>query len=273
MTTPTSRPECEAFQALMPELALGALASDEADSVVGHARTCSDCRRELDAYERVVDGLLVSPAPTAPSPFLRARVMQAAGAGPSLVPVAEPRTGFVAWLRSLVQPAGGFGRLSPAIAALALMIAAGVSFQSFQLQSELRAAQGENQVLRSQIAANQLLVTDALRPGAFVWDLRGTGSAPSARASLYCYPDSRVGLLTAASLPPLPQGEAYQLWLIRDGQRTSGGLMTVDPSGNGVLSVDAPEPFGTYTGVGMTVEPAGGSPSPTGQRVLAAQIY
>lgn len=273
MTTSSNRPECESIQELMPEYALGSLLPDEAESVKDHARVCSVCHRELGAYELVVDGLLVSPAPIAPASLLRDRVMRAAGVVPVLTQRTRDGLGFGAWLSSILSPAGGLGRLSSAVAVVALLVAVGAAFQSQQLQSDLTKMQVENQSLRSATEANRLVFSDALRPGAIVWQLRGTESAPTALASLYCRPEGRTGLLSATNLQPLPEGEAYQLWLIRDGQRTSGGMLTVNSSGRGYLVVEAPEPFGEYQGVGMTVEPAGGSPSPTGQRVLAGQIY
>lgn len=271
MTLPTNRPECEAVQTLIPEYALGALPQTEADSVTNHVRACLLCRRELRAYERVVDGLLVSPAPAAPSPLLRARVMQGAG----IAPAPARREGFrlSAWLGSALSGVGLVPRLSPAVAALALVLAVAGGYQSFQLQSDLRRVQVENQTLASEMASNRSVIADALRPGATVWQFRGTDSAPSARASLYCNPNGQTGVLAVENLQPLPAGEAYQLWLIRDGQRASGGMLTVDASGRGVLTVLAPEPLGDYQSVGMTVEPAAGSPGPTGQRVLSGQIY
>src|SRR5512140_2165517 len=113
MTAPTDRRDCESIQALIPEYALGALRPDEADSVRSHARICALCSRELGAYERVVDGLLVSPEPVTPSPMLKARVMR------TVRVQAGPRTSAVgrlsAWLSSALYP-GSLGlRLSPAI--------------------------------------------------------------------------------------------------------------------------------------------------------------
>lgn len=113
MTTASNRPECESIQELMPEYALGSLLPDEAESVKDHARVCSVCRRELGAYELVVDGLLVSQPPIAPALLLRDRVMRAAGmvrygrSGLAIVWVSghgcrrfcRPRVGLVAFPR------------------------------------------------------------------------------------------------------------------------------------------------------------------------------
>ena len=56
------------------------------------------------------------------------------------------------------------------------------------------------------------------------------------------------------------------------GQRTSGGVFSVYDEGYGVLKIDAPEPLISYQNVGITIEPAGGSPGPTGERVLGGDL-
>ena len=40
-----------------------------------------------------------------------------------------------------------------------------------------------------------------------------------------------VALLGVFNLPSLPPGQVYQIWLIRNGERYSGGQFTVDATG------------------------------------------
>lgn len=70
----------------------------------------------------------------------------------------------------------------------------------------------------------------------------------------------------------LPADKVYQLWLIRDGQRTSGGTFTVDANGRGQVPIHPPLPIREYQSMGVTVEPTGGSPGPTGARVLRGSL-
>jgi hypothetical protein len=172
-----------------------------------------------------------------------------------------------------LAPRSGLSLVGSAFATIALVVAVGVGYQTLQLSRDLEQVRSENTSLRSELSQRQQLVFEALSPGAIAWNLSGTESAPSARGTLYCRKNSRVGILTATDLPPLSSGRAYQLWLIRDGQRLSGGMLTVDPAGRGVLTIQAPEPLGDYQYVGMTEEPYEGSAGPTGQRVLSGQIY
>jgi anti-sigma-K factor RskA len=102
--------------------------------------------------------------------------------------------------------------------------------------------------------------------------LVGAEATPDARGWIYVDPAADSALLVASRLPPLPPDRAYQLWLVRDGQRVSGGVFRVDPEGYGWLKVRAPQALASYTRVGITVEPLGGSPGPTGARVLGGDL-
>ena len=81
--------------------------------------------------------------------------------------------------------------------------------------------------------------------------------------------DGDEGGLVVEDLPALDANHQYQLWLIdRDGQRTSGAVFSVDAEGYGTTMVTSPLPLTSYVAFGVTAEPIGGSPGPTGQKVL-----
>lgn len=82
--------------------------------------------------------------------------------------------------------------------------------------------------------------------------------------------DGEYGTLIVQNLPHLPEAEAYQLWLIKDGQRTSGGLFNVSEDGYLAKIIYSPEPLAHYQTFGITIEPATGSPGPTGEKVLGS---
>jgi anti-sigma-K factor RskA len=60
--------------------------------------------------------------------------------------------------------------------------------------------------------------------------------------------------------------------LIKDGKRTSGGIFTVRANGYGSLLIKAGNSLLGYTAFGITIEPAGGSPEPTGAKVLGGNL-
>jgi len=79
-------------------------------------------------------------------------------------------------------------------------------------------------------------------------------------------------MLMAQNLPDLDKDHQYQLWLIRDGQRTSGGVFSLSDANEGRLQVFAPGSLLFYDSFGVTIEPAGGSPDPTGEKVLGGKL-
>jgi anti-sigma-K factor RskA len=99
-----------------------------------------------------------------------------------------------------------------------------------------------------------------------------TDAAPQATGKLLISMDGEYGTVVVDGLPPLDLSHQYQLWLIQDGQRTSGGVLAVNAHGYGVLEISAPEPLTRYRSFGVTVEPAGGSTGPTGEKVLGAGL-
>ena len=107
-------------------------------------------------------------------------------------------------------------------------------------------------------------------PAVVTLALVGTENAPDATGVMVLGSHYRpeLGTLVVDHLEPLPPGQQYQLWLINGG-RISGGVFDVGEDGYGSLTVRAPAPLDSYT-FGVTIEPAGGSPGPTGPRVLAS---
>ena len=79
------------------------------------------------------------------------------------------------------------------------------------------------------------------------------------------------GAITVTGLPAAPDGKTYQLWYIgADGAARSAGLLDPDDDGRGAMLLEG-DP-NAAAAVGMTVEPAGGSPSPTTDPVVVLTL-
>jgi anti-sigma-K factor RskA len=87
-------------------------------------------------------------------------------------------------------------------------------------------------------------------------------------------PERRFAVLHMWGLDPLDAGEEYQAWFVRpDGSRVSGGIFAAEPESLFTSAVlTTPAPVGEFSGLGVTVEPAGGSLEPTGRRILSADF-
>ncbi|MBI3914101.1 MAG: anti-sigma factor [Chloroflexi bacterium] len=231
---------------------LDALSGDERAQMEKHLATCETCPRQLDDY-RVVTDLLPFAAPLLNPPArLRRRVLAATVGNP------KPRFDLGALLSQFLR--------APAFAALALVIAALAVWQAFSLQNQL------TQQATTLARQRDFLIALAYADGQPL-PVKGTDAAPQATGRLYRHADESSLTVFVQDMPALAANQVYQLWLIdTGGDRTSGGTFTVDAQGRGWLIARAPRALNEYKGVGVTIEPSGGSPKPTGTKVLGGEF-
>ena len=98
--------------------------------------------------------------------------------------------------------------------------------------------------------------------------LEGMGSAAEANGYVMVFREQKHGSLAVTHAPVLGADEQYQIWLIEDGVRISGGVFDVNADGYGNLMVSAEMPLGEFDAFGITIEPRGGSVEPTGEKVM-----
>jgi anti-sigma-K factor RskA len=222
-------------QELLPDQALGMLRGLARRRVERHLAGCPDCRAELAALRGAADSLAWEPPPVAPPPFERlAASLPPQRSAPRFAPAARPA---VAW--------------RPVLAIAAAVVIA--------------LSAGLNVVLWRRASTAEILFTDAATVR-----LAGTDAAHNASARLVPSLDGRRVTFSVVGLPVLSSDRQYQLWLIQDGVRTSGAVFSVDQLGCGIYALTTPRPLRSYSGFGVTIEPAGGSNGPTGPRVLFA---
>ena len=146
--------------------------------------------------------------------------------------------------------------LSGAVATAGIVVAALFGFAQAHTQAELNQARAQNQAIALVLSAPQVkLLTHTTTVGGV--------------ATVVLAADRRQLVVTTSGLPALPTGKVYQLWLI--GKTTVfAGLLPSAKSGqtapvlaSGVTKGDA---------LGLTVEPAGGSPQPTTTPILALPL-
>jgi hypothetical protein len=124
--------------------------------------------------------------------------------------------------------------------------------------------------LTAQVSRLEARTAFAATPAVTVFPLRSPSGAPQplARGALYVAPDHQHWQLQVNGLAPTPKGREYQVWFLVDDIPLSGGCFAVEPDHPGTLT-DARMPSGT-TAVSITLEKAGGAPSPTGPVLLSA---
>jgi anti-sigma-K factor RskA len=229
---------------LLPAYAIGSLDADEVNRVEQHLRSCLICRKEANAFQETAEQLSFAAPVASPSPELKDRLLRRARA-------ARPAESAV----SRQPPRPFWERMLPAWGLVSLVLIVGLAGFNFLLWQ--RVDRVELSTAPGGMRAVPLTATDA---------------APAATGFVLISADGADGALVVDGLPPLGEDQQYQLWLIRDGTRTSGAVFSTDEKSYGGTRIRAPLSLLEYSAVGITVEPAGGSPQPTGTRVLAGPL-
>ncbi len=237
---------------LIPAYALSSLDENEMIQVARHLPHCPQCRAELETYLQTVDLLAYSVPLRQSPPDLKDKVLA------RVQPQVQSQPPYLE--QSAQTAESGWQRLknwfrSPAVVlgALALILIMGLGVSNLILSQQV------SQFQASAPAGNMQVIP-----------LTGTQSAPQAQGYLMVFANEPYGTLVVENAPVLDADHAYQLWLIQDGQRSNGGVLKVNEEGYGTLQVSADQPLNTYSAFGVTIEPASGSPGPTGSKVLGS---
>ncbi len=226
----------------IPAYALGSLDPEETRLIAGHIQDCDQCRAELSEYQEVVDSLPLAVAVAEPPSDLKEKVLRAVESDLARTAPAAEKTPWERLIALLRRPAPAWGL------SLILLIVLITS----------------NALLWQRVIGLGSAEADSLP----VLTLIGTDNAVGATGRMVIGRDGMVGILVVDGLAPLDETHEYQLWLKQNGERVDGGVFSVSETGYGYLRVRSDYPLRIYSGFGVTVEPAGGSPGPTGEQVL-----
>lgn len=245
----------------LPAYALGALDRDEHNEVAAHVKGCATCAAELEALDRVVTAVGLDEPPVTPPAHLKARVMARVAAEPSPVTAGPRSTRSLQW---------GWLAVAASIAAAALtsVWALGLRSEVLSLREEVAASSSQASRLREELASlrrDWSTLTRAMdvikAPDVMRVDLKGQGSASEATARAYW--STRGMILTAGRLPVLPPGRVYQLWTIVGSTPSPSSTFTPDASGAASVTIATVDGAVRPDAFGVTIEPAGGSTTPT----------
>ena len=238
---------------------IGAYALDAVDDLERaafdrHLRECEDCRTEV-AELRETTTRLADATWSVPPPRLRENVLAEVAQTRQLAP-ATPAG------KPQQRPVAARWRLTAAAAAV-VVAAAGAGTVVYTVQDqrvrEVRsiaaAAQANEARIRAVLAAPDLV----MREGA----LSGGGRVTVAESRL-----NNAGVLVLAADAAPAAGRVYQLWTLQGNTPVSVGAL--EPGQTGALRLVDGLP--AATGVGVTVEPAGGSAAPTTPLVAQVQL-
>lgn len=256
--------------------ALGGLEPEEATRVENHLAHCPACRAEADAQQSWVSLIAQSTQPVEPPGLARARVLRR---------IQKPSTPAARLARAR-WPAG-WPRLAsmarqwawPILAGAAIV---GLVFWNLRLQEDIQFLQSQ---LDTQFETHQEILNDFRQQALTLYQqqaevqnatvgvitspnsqeiaLTGTAAASQASGRVFVGQDHQTVVIVVKDLPPLKPGQTYQVWVMTEAGPQPSLVFAVNSNGWGTATVPVPAEQLDFSGFGISVEPEGGSQTPT----------
>ncbi|KOV53508.1 anti-sigma factor [Streptomyces sp. AS58] len=236
--------------------ALHALPDAERAAFARHMADCEPCRQEAAEFAATAARLGLA-ATVTPGGALRERVLRRVTTVRQVPPVGRP----VEWARRAgVRRAGALSRWALAACVAAASALGGTAVWQYERAQDAaeRAARAEQ---RADALTGVLAASDAKSR---------TVSLPGGASGTLVVSDGRDrAVFLASGMAEAPRDKVYQLWFSDGGTMRSAGLMDPGRTGQAVLLRG---PVDGAAGVGITVEPAGGSEQPTSEPIALMEM-
>jgi anti-sigma-K factor RskA len=262
--TPPNPSVCEQLRELIPAYSIGATDPDETLWVEANLPRCPEAAAELAAFLALAEEMHYL-VPATRQPHASEAPMPAL---PPVYPARPPR-------EKAPRPAARPARRQPpwrgllAVAAIALFALGGLNLVLLSRLRDLQTRQEALIQLAQQppqpLSSGQVLHRELL-PN------QSVAVSPKSHATLIWNTAREVGSLYVEGLPPLEPDRVYQLWVVREGHSLSLGVFRVGEDGTGTLMFEAPERITDFSHVGISIEPAAGSPAPTTPHLVIGEI-
>jgi anti-sigma-K factor RskA len=141
-----------------------------------------------------------------------------------------------------------------------------------EVRAALQSSEERIGQLNAEIARDDYVISFVSAPGVATRQLAPAEATTSARGEMYMYPGNSSAVVLFSGLPPLAPGQVYQFWLADGSTQVAGATFVADSSGIGHIVVQAPREVNAFRQVMVTVEPEGGSSSPSENVVLAGSL-
>lgn len=247
--------------------AMGAL-DDPQDlaALQSHLGTCGDCRRELEALRADVALLALSATGPQPPARSRQRLLSAIAAEPR-IERRSPKPYAVGRLRPR------WFTFAPMVVMLLLAIFSLLLWRDVRnTRFQLRVARAQIEQMQAEVAEKNVALAEAkkvsdLLHASDAWPLTlvAVKTPPQPQLKMIYSREKGSLLLMAINAPTLPDDKIYELWLLpADGSAPMpAGWFKPDKQGNGMIFHTLASAGISAKGFAVTVEPAGGSQTPT----------
>ena len=235
--------------------ALDALDDADRERFERHLQRCPACADDVRRMTSTATAMAMAVA-AEPPPGLKERVLAAAAATPQLPPLAPAAAARRRHGRRLTR-SDWFPRLALGLAAAGVAAAVALAVVTVSTQNRLDTVQAQNQQIAAVLSAPDAQIAT------------GTSSTGGTATVVLSYAEQKM-IFTSSGLPALPNAKVYELWLLSTGSARPAGLLPQPTDGKtapvlaaGLTSADK---------VGVTVEPAGGTSSPTTTPILVVTL-
>ncbi|WP_053375437.1 anti-sigma factor [Paenibacillus sp. FJAT-27812] len=226
----------------------GSCSEEEKEAFERHLTYCDSCKQELAELQIVWEELPLDMERIEPPKDLKEQIMAAAKASPKR-PIASNK--WKLWKTVI------------AVAAAALIFVSGSLWGKPLFNGK---------DTRLQTIENALFA-----PASEIVQINMLKAEPSEREHAYgiaCIVDngeSKQFVVYVFGAEPTKNEEAYQVWLLQDGKRTSAGTFRVDEKGVGLLAMAIESEKLTYDSIGITLEPDEKGDQPRGTKAFGTQ--
>jgi anti-sigma-K factor RskA len=259
------------IEELLPFYALDALSDEERELVESYLVEHPEAREQMNDLHSAASALPYGIAPVEPPRQVKDALMRrvnadAAARSRSAVQTPAQPSHRLGWFDNWFQV------FSVGVAAIAIVWVIVLNLQVSRLQTEIA---GLHDTLAAQSNSLEQIIANLPKSppsNVITVSLKGTNVQPRAHGQLIVDPKEQSAVLIVAGLPKLEANQTYQVWLIKGDKPVSAGLLTVDENGQGVVIVTSEEAISSFKSLGISVEPQGGSPQPTGDIVVLSDI-
>lgn len=163
-----------------------------------------------------------------------------------------------------------FGWIGTAATILLLVISGFLYFNTRNLKTQVTILENENELLKEQIvntrsslAENEVLLEKLRAKNITRLPLNPQQVDPKAFAVAYMEPQGKKMILDAKYLPEPPRGKVYQVWSLKFEPLTPTSMGLLEDFAENEKKVFQIDLIEGTEGVGITLEPEGGSETPT----------
>jgi anti-sigma-K factor RskA len=252
----------ENIEELLPFYALGTLSPAERAQVEKYVASHPEARTQLDEMLQAASALPYAAPAAEPPPALKKQLMER---------VRADAASSAASQRERTRPLGGW--LMPALSFASLVVAIAAVLWGLSLRGEVLRVQAQTAALQQELNSQRTVLAQITSPQAKTFAIAGTQLQPAAHGQVIADASTGSAVLIVSGLQPLAPDRTYEFWLIQGKSAVPAGLFNVDSEGRAILPVPHNATLASYNAVGVSIEPAGGSPQPSKDIVLLGNFY